>query len=168
MENPDGTFTCHWCASSCARRYLTGRKPHYCNASCRQRAYEHRRRGAQYPGYPFPATVPTPRRPPLQFEAGRYYRLRHALRPAGLPDQRGHRPTLCGAWALATRPRFGDPLDSRARYCATCQTIAEQHPPPRSVDPSTDLAVVTHQVTRLTPHAEHHDLFTYLGLSQAA
>jgi hypothetical protein len=47
MENTDGTFTCHWCANPFVRRYLTGRKPHYRTATCRQRAYEHRRRGAR-------------------------------------------------------------------------------------------------------------------------
>lgn len=45
MENPDGTFTCLHCNHVFARAHLVGRKPQYCSATCRQRAYEYRRLG---------------------------------------------------------------------------------------------------------------------------
>jgi hypothetical protein len=167
MEHADGTFTCHWCATNFPRRSHTGRKPHYCTATCRQRAYEHRRRGARYPSHPWPAALPARKPAPKRYEMGRHYRLRHALRPAGLPDQRGRRETLCGAWAHTMLKRFGDRLTGPERYCHTCHTITQQHPPTRPIDPPTDLAVITHLITRLPPHPNNADLFTYLGLTHA-
>jgi hypothetical protein len=98
---------------------------------------------------------------------GRHYRLRHALRPAGLPDQRGRRETLCGAFAHTMPKHFGDRLTGPERYCHTCQAIINQHPPTRPIDPPTDLAVITHLITRLPPHHDNAELFTYLGLSTA-
>ena len=170
MENADGSFTCQWCAARFVRRHFTGRKPLYGTATHRQRAYEARRRGARYPNHPYPATIPTPREPPLRYEVGRHHWLRHALRPAGLPDRYGRRPALCGAWAVTipTRFRFGDRLQHPEHYCRTCQSITQTHPAPRTIDPPTDLAVLTHLVSRLPPHPDHHDLFTYLGLETAA
>ncbi|MEA3215736.1 MAG: hypothetical protein QOJ19_1892, partial [Acidimicrobiia bacterium] len=35
----------------------------------------------------------------------------------------------------------------------------------RPIDPPTDLAVITHLITRLPPHPNNADLFTYLGLA---
>ncbi|MEA3215915.1 MAG: hypothetical protein QOJ19_2071 [Acidimicrobiia bacterium] len=104
----------------------------------------------------------------MRYEMGRHYRIRHALRPAGLPDELSRRETLCGAWAHAMPKRFGDRLSGPERYCKTCQAIAERHPPPRTIDPPTDLAVVTHLVSRLPPNPEHAELFTYLGLDGSA
>jgi hypothetical protein len=64
--------------------------------------------------------------------------------------------------------RFGDRLTGPERYCHTCQTVAQQHPVQRSIDPPTDLAIITHLIAKLPAHPDHRDLFTYLALNPRA
>lgn len=147
METEPDRFACSWCAHRFARRHLVGRKPVYCGRSCRQRAYEARRRGALVPEHPRPTPVPPLRDAPA-YEAGRRLRLVHALRPDGFPTRYNARPTLCGAWAHAIRRPFGHPPE-RGRSCRTCERVAGAHPPTRAIDPGRDLAIVTALVGRL-------------------
>jgi hypothetical protein len=147
MEIEPDRFACSWCARPFRRRFLVGRKPVYCAQTCRQRAYEARRRGALVRSHPRPTPVP-PRRAPPAYEAGRRLTLVHALRPDGFPTRYNARPTLCGAWAQPIRPPFGYP-PGRGRNCRTCQRVAHQHPPERAIDPSRDLAIVTTLIGRL-------------------
>jgi hypothetical protein len=158
-------FACLWCSQTFARRHLNGRKPHYCSATCRQRAYEERRRGARFPTHAKPLIPPQSRVRPRHYESGRNYGVRHALRPAGLPDRHGRRPTLCGAWASHARVPFGASTGLAEHLCRTCSAVAHRHPPSRALDPPTDLAVLTHLIRRLEPTAEHADLFTYCGVN---
>jgi hypothetical protein len=168
MEHPLGHFHCLWCACSFPRRYLVGRKPHYCSPTCRQRAYESRRRGARYAGHPRAVVVP-PRHPrPARYEAGRNGGTRHALRPASLPDAWRRRQTLCGAWASYERTPWEDRSGRPGHQCRTCERLASLHPPPRPVEPAIDVAALTLLVGRLPSHPDHDDLFTYCGLAQAS
>ena len=96
METQPDRYVCSWCACAFRRRFLAGRKPVYCRRTCRQRAYEARRRGALVPQHPRPTPLP-PRRDPPAYEAGRRGLLTHALRPDGYPGRYNARQTLCGA-----------------------------------------------------------------------
>jgi hypothetical protein len=151
METTRDHFTCLWCGTAFLRRHPCGRKPCYCTHTCRQRAYEARRRGLHDPGRPAAAppsrssTLPTRR----SYEAGRRYHLRHALRPDGLPDPAGRRVTLCGTYAAPIRPPFDLPDRSPHRHCHVCLGIAARHPPPRTIEPSRDLATLTNLASRL-------------------
>jgi hypothetical protein len=148
METESGLFVCLWCGTAFGRRRLSGRKPCYCDRSCRQRAYEARRRGAICAGHPHaPPATPHQKQTP-RYEAGRRLGITHALRPDGLPDPRGRRVTLCGTYSSAIRPPFGA-LDVTRDICRTCDRIAEQHPPPRQIDPPRDVAVLTNLARRL-------------------
>lgn len=151
MEFEPDRYACSWCARPFARRHLAGRKPVYCARSCRQRAYEARRRGALVPHHPRPTPIPARRAPPA-YEAGRRKDLLHALRTDGFPNRLNARPTLCGAWAQPIRPPFGHP-PGYGRTCRTCQTVAHLHPPAHAVQPSRDLAIVTTLVGRLRAHS---------------
>ncbi|MFN0089755.1 MAG: hypothetical protein ACKVWR_05710 [Acidimicrobiales bacterium] len=142
MEIAKNTFACRWCATVFPRRVLCGRKPHYCGRSCRQRAYEHRRRGRAEHGRPRPTLVEPlrgMRRAPA-YEAGVHLGPRHALRVDGIADRRRLRPTLCGALARPVPYPFS-PVDHTA--CRTCRRVAERFPAPRELQVSNDLALVT-------------------------
>jgi hypothetical protein len=152
MLNASTTYDCHWCGVECPRRHPTGRRPLYCRQACRQRAFEHRRRGAFVAGLPaVPAMLPLRAKPPV-YEMGNGWSMRHALRPDGVPDRTGSRPTLCGARARKVRPDFTE-LEQRhpgsTPLCQTCLSIARTHPPQRAIDPSNDLAVMTALAGRL-------------------
>jgi hypothetical protein len=164
MTSPPNSFDCHWCGTCFLRRHPTGRRPLYCRRTCRQRAYEHRRRGAFVAGLPaVPAALPVKPSQWPSYEMGNGYDVRHALRPDGVPDRTGARPTLCGARARKVRPNFQPrvygPRDGMP-LCRTCQRIALSHPAARTVDPANDLAVMTALVGRLraTHRAGNEDL----------
>ena len=149
METDVDQFICLWCGTTFQRRYLVGRKPCYCHRSCRQRAYEARRRAALVAAHP-QARPAIPRRPrPPHYEAGRRRHIVHALRPDGLPDPFGRRITLCGTYAAGIRPPYGPLYEHGRRHCRTCDRIVGGHPPPRPIDPPRDLAVLTNLARRL-------------------
>jgi hypothetical protein len=89
---------------------------------------------------------------PPAYEMGKGYAARHALRPDGVPDRTGARPTLCGARARKVRqnfhPRYYGVRDGMP-LCLTCQRIARSHPAGRAIDPPNDLAVMTALIGRL-------------------
>lgn len=148
----DQTFRCHWCGASFARRHRVGRRPLYCAQTCRQRCYEHRRRAAFEAGLPaVPAVARTLPGPPA-YEMGRNGDVRHALRPDGVRDGTGARPTLCGARAHWVRRPFRPGLFvadwPSARTCQTCARIVARFPPARTLDPPSDLALMTALVAR--------------------
>jgi hypothetical protein len=148
METHLDHFICLWCGDHFERRYLMGRKPCYCRRTCRQRAYEARRRAALVARHPKAPPTPPSRRSLVRYEAGQRYGITHALRPDALPDRIGRRGTLCGTYASAIRPPFGT-LDARRRNCLSCERIAQRHPPPRAIDPPRDVAVLTNLARRL-------------------
>lgn len=142
-------YVCQWCACGFHRRHHRGRKPVYCHRTCRQRAYEARRRAALVAAHPrLPPIHRSKNRP--AYEGGRNRYLVHALRPDGFPAHNGFRPSLCGAWAHPIRPAFG-PVPVGGRNCRSCDVIADRHPPGRAVDPGRDVAVLTTLVGRLRP-----------------
>jgi hypothetical protein len=157
MTTPPKTYDCHWCGTCFARRHPTGRRPLYCRQTCRQRCFEHRRRGAFVAGLPaVPAALPAKPYQPPSYEMGNGYGARHALRPDGVPDRTGARPTLCGARARRVRPNFHPLVHGRHNgmpLCLTCLSIARTHPAERAIDPPNDLAVLTALVGRL--RADH-------------
>jgi hypothetical protein len=152
MRTLSSMFDCHWCGVEFPRRCPTGRRPLYCRQTCRQRAFEHRRRGAFVAGLPaVPASLPVRREPPA-YEMGKGWAARHALRPDGVPDRTGARPTLCGARARRVpqnfQPRWRGAHDGMP-LCRTCQAIDRRHPAGRVIDPANDLPVMTALVGRL-------------------
>ncbi|MFN0090615.1 MAG: hypothetical protein ACKVWR_10175 [Acidimicrobiales bacterium] len=131
MEIEPGRFACRWCAHVFERRCIAGRKPAYCARSCRQRAYEQRRR--ERAGAVTPAAGYLP-------EAGVNGLLYHALAPDAPADRRRLRRTVCGALA---RP-IPAPFFLHGEWtCRTCSRITQHHPPARQVDVSNDLARLT-------------------------
>ncbi|MDH4146469.1 MAG: hypothetical protein OEY23_15010, partial [Acidimicrobiia bacterium] len=140
METPTRNhFTCLWCSEQFKRRRPIGRKPHYCSASCRQRAYEARRRQLHRAGFPQPAPPTStgfpgadlhPRHVP-GYGMARRGRIAHAQRPESFPDGRGFLATLCGAWASPTTRTWAQFLatpSEMARPCKTCSRIAAAFP----------------------------------------
>lgn len=155
METKRGTFACERCAKSFTP-LARGRKPLYCSHTCRQRAYEARRRGALQHHLPAsaelafiaPRSMPARLGPDPRYESGRHRQVVHALRPDGPADADHRRPTLCGA---LTRPDlahryFGDPRHGRPA-CRTCRVVAERFPPLQPIDPPADLSRVKHLLT---------------------
>ncbi len=146
-------FVCEYCNTDFRRAHRRGRHPHYCGRTCRQRAYEARRRGAYVLGLP---RAPLPRREPSRtwrhaYETGKNVMVRHALRPDGVADLTGARPTLCGTRAWVTTVAFEPWLRVPAGHHAydTCWAIAERFPATSVVDVSNDLARARHVVGRL-------------------
>lgn len=130
MEISRNLFACTWCSTQFPRRCPTGRKPHYCSATCRQRAFECRRRGRVIMAHPKPDPALT-KYERVAFEAakGLRWRVCHALRTEGFPDSLRRRQTLCGTWARTNGISFDDPV-IRLPRCRTCAAIAEQFPAP--------------------------------------
>ncbi len=122
------TFLCEWCGALFPRRVRWGRRPQYCAQSCRQRAYEERRRGAFRLGLPTPTPfAPSGQTPRYERGAALYpNRKQHALRPDGAADRAGKRPAMCGARVRPTPAPF-HPIDQR--NCLTCARIAQRFPP---------------------------------------
>lgn len=153
MRLANDVFGCEHCGREFERRFRRGRHPHYCSRTCRQRAYEARRRGAYVLGLP-QAPLPRPSvsrtyRP--AYETGLRYPLRHALRPDGAPDARNLRPTLCGTRA-ATSPAPFEPWFGRAhigRPCRICVRLARRFPVATPPSAAADLARARHLVGRL-------------------
>ena len=143
MEHPPGHFHCLWCARSFPRRCLARAQ-----AALLQRLLSPT--GVREPSPGRPLRRPPrhggspPRHPrPARYEAGRNYGTRHALRPAGLPDTSRRRPTLCGAWASPERPHGTTAADGRLTTARPANGSPSLHPPPRPVDPATDVAALT-------------------------
>jgi hypothetical protein len=149
MQIELGLYVCQWCAHRFPRRHHLGRKPVYCGRTCRQRAYEARRRAALVAGHPRLPPIHRSRAAPA-YEGGRNGPLIHALRPDGFPARNGYRQGLCGAWAHAIRPTFGY-VRQPDRNSRSCSAIAQRYPPVRAVDPARDVAVLTTLVGRLRP-----------------
>ncbi len=141
MEIDRNVFTCNWCGTTFPRRHWTGRKPHYCSVTCRQRAYEERRRGAYRENLPARWVAPDHRSSPRRYEVGYTRHRAHALRPFGPIDDLGRRTTLCGASARTNRLRFASSPPPRPLTCKTCSAIEQRFPPDRHVDPPIDIAV---------------------------
>jgi hypothetical protein len=146
-------FGCEYCGLEFERRFRRGRHPHYCSRTCRQRAYESRRRGAYVLGLP-KAPLPRPKRTRTYrpaYETGVKYPVRHALRPDGAPDRFNGRPTLCGTRAHTSPVRFEPWLREipGQRTCRTCWAIAERFPAIAPPDAPNDLARARHLFGRL-------------------
>ncbi|MEZ5265632.1 MAG: hypothetical protein R2755_28485 [Acidimicrobiales bacterium] len=148
-------LTCHRCARTFERKPF-GRRPLYCGRTCRQRAYEARRRGAEHLRLPAPelAFPPAARShghhpivgpSPHHYEPGHGRTATHALRPDGPADADGRRPTLCGTTArpLRVQRRFGvGPYLKRT--CTTCTAVAERFPLAQPIDPPAELSRLKH------------------------
>lgn len=163
MQLNDSEFACEWCGNQFVRRYPRGRCPLYCARTCRQRAFEHRRRGACVIGLPKPTMVQRLHDKPKRYQAGmggKYLHISHALRPDGTADRIGFRPSMCGAYVKPTpRPFFVNASPSY-NNCATCEWIAERFPPERNIDPVADVGTATSLIgtLRAARHAPEAEL----------
>lgn len=152
MPNP---LSCLHCGAHFRRPAPTGRTPQYCSRSCRQRAFEARRRGGATADPP-DRHLPAPRhlQPlPNRYESGAQRGTWHALRREGFPDSHGRLPTLCGAWALPMRPLFGEHRSEVT--CRTCERLVSKFPPKARPHPSRDLAALRARVRRARDAAAH-------------
>ena len=156
MELEHNHFACVWCGHHFQRRSYTGRKPHYCSATCRQRAYEARRRGYLEPSRPAPPPLQPIERPAYQAAVARGFQMSHAVRPAGFTDKRRRLLTLCGTWARPLPHAFRS-HNAIGRPCLTCSSIATAHPPLRPFNPVFDLAALRALAARLKPPLRRGD-----------
>jgi len=145
-------LACDWCGTAFKRCHRIGRIPRYCGRTCRQRCYEHRRRGAQWPNLPAPPH-PAPNvsalGPPAFYEGAPTMRgkcVRHGIRPYVPPDDRGMRTTLCGTSARVGKTPF---MPTEWAACKTCAKVATRFPPARRVDSSDDLAHLLAEFERM-------------------
>jgi hypothetical protein len=160
MEIGYDDFACEWCAKGFVRRYQRGRRPLYCGRTCRQRAYEERRRGAWALGLPKPTMTRRLRTHPKHYQSGTGGRMGtvvHALRPDGAADFIGFRPTMCGTRVKPSPHPFYEHANRR-RHCETCTRVATQFPPERDIDPVADVGTAlsligTLRATRFAPEA---------------
>ena len=142
----DDRIHCARCGIVFPRRHLTGRRPIYCGRTCRQRAYEARRRAAYHHHLPLPTAPPMGANPRAYlYEAGRRLGIRHALRPDQPATVDHRRQTLCGThvWSVSRR-RFGGRELGLGRDCHTCTRIAATYPLRQPLEPSPDLARLKH------------------------
>lgn len=148
LDERSQTYACEWCAAHFRRRFGWGRRPLYCTRTCRQRAYEERRRGAFKLGLPAPTFVPSGKLRPTYERGAALYpnRASHALRPDGPADAAGRRAALCGAMVRATPFAFHltDPAN-----CSTCFAVAKRFPPSRHIDSRNDLGTLTAMIGAL-------------------
>jgi hypothetical protein len=151
MELDDNQYVCEWCARGFVRRYERGRRPLYCGRTCRQRAYEDRRRGAWMVGLPKPTVVRRLRPLPKHYQSGvggYSTRVVHAMRPDGAADYIGFRPTLCGTRVKPSPFPFYEQAN-RAEHCETCTRVARHFPPERNIDPVGDVGTATSLISAL-------------------
>ena len=153
MQLTEFKFQCEWCGSLFPRRHMRGRRPLYCNRSCRQRAYEERRRGAFAVGLPKAVVLDHLNPDPKLYQAGKggaYQHIAHALRPDGCADRIGFRPALCGARVSpCNRPFYPRAPLGANKNCATCVRVAEQFPLQRRIDPLSDIGTATAMIGML-------------------
>jgi len=147
MQLTELKFQCEWCGVAFIRRHMRGRRPLYCKRTCRQRAYEERRRGAFALGLPKAALFERLHPDPKLYQAGKggeWLHVAHALRPDGCADQIGFRPALCGARVNpSNRPFYPRAALGDNRNCATCVRVAERFPLERRIDPLSDIGTAT-------------------------
>lgn len=157
VELQRNIFSCERCRATFPRRVNNGRKPLYCTTTCRQRAYEARRRGALQIGLP----GPPPRWPSSSLPAGYQggfgprRKIHHALRPTGVPNGR-RLATLCGTWAFDSGYRFGlaTPI---SQTCRTCSQVARHSPIPRWIHSHLELPAVSALAARLIAPLKAND-----------
>jgi hypothetical protein len=153
MQLSEVEFACEWCGNHFVRRHQRGRHPLYCTRSCRQRAYEERRRGAYTLGLPKATMVDWLHPTPKHYQAGmggQYLTIAHALRPDGAADRIGWRPALCGARVRpANRPFYVQGPLSGNRNCETCTSVAHRFPPQHRIEPLSDIGTVLAMIARL-------------------
>ena len=147
MQITEFGFRCEWCDSDFIRPHERGRRPLYCKRTCRQRAFEERRRGAFALGLPKAAVFERLHPDPKHYQAGTggaYKEVVHALRPDGCADNIGFRPALCWSRVKPSNRDFyiGFPLSCR-RNCATCTRVAGQFPHERRINPLSDIGTAT-------------------------
>jgi hypothetical protein len=147
MQITEFGFVCEWCGVDFIRPHLRGRRPLYCKRTCRQRAYEERRRGAFALGLPKATYCELLHPEPKLYQAGmggEYQHVAHALRPDGCGDNIGFRPSLCGARVNpSSRPFFPGMKRSGRRNCVTCTDVANRFPLERRIEPIIDIGTAT-------------------------
>ena len=153
MQLTEFKFRCEWCGIDFSRRHAHGRRPLYCKRTCRQRAYEERRRGAFALGLPKATMFELLHPDPKLYQAGmggEYQHVTHALRPDGYADTIGFRPTLCGTRVKpSNRPFYPVISLSCTRNCVTCTRVANQFPLERRIDPLSDIGTATAMIGML-------------------
>lgn len=147
MQLSEFNFRCEWCGVDFIRAHERGRRPLFCRRTCRQRAYEERRRGALALGLPRATMFELVHPDPKHYQAGvggEYQHVVHALRPDGCADNIGFRPALCGSRVKpCNRPFYiGFPLSCRIN-CITCSKVADQFPLERRIEPLSDIGTAT-------------------------
>ena len=153
MQLTELKFRCEWCGTDFIRRHPRGRHPLYCTHTCRQRAYEERRRGAFALGLPKATMFERLHPDPKLYQAGtggEYQHVVHALRPDGYADIIGFRPALCGARVNpSNRAFYAGFTSSGRRNCATCTRVANRFPLERRIDPLSDIGTATALIAML-------------------
>jgi hypothetical protein len=162
MQLSEFDFACEWCGTEFVRPHQRGRRPLYCTRTCRQRAYEDRRRGACVLGLPKPTVADRLHPTPARYQAGvggPYLNKVHALRPDGAADCIGFRPTLCGASVKPSPQPFYE-HDTRKHNCLTCRRMAERFTPARRIEPLSDIGTAMALFGRLRSarHAPEEEL----------
>ena len=145
MQLSEHELVCEWCGEGFVRRHERGRRPIYCDHTCRQRAYENRRRGANVIGLPKATTVERLHPDPKHYQSGaggEYLNVLHAIRPDGCADYIGFRPTLCGTRVKPSPWPFYEQADAGG-HCETCTRVARLFPPERNIDPVGDVGTAT-------------------------
>jgi hypothetical protein len=159
MQLSELEFICEWCGRPFARRHLRGRCPLYCTRTCRQRAYEERRRGAIALGLPKAIVMERLHPTPKHYQAGmggQYMDVAHAVRPDGCADKIGFRPTLCGTSVNpVNRPFYAHVTGRGKKNCGTCARVAQRFPLEHRIDPVSDIGTATALIgmLRATRHA---------------
>jgi hypothetical protein len=153
MQLTEFNFRCEWCGTDFSRPHPRGRRPLYCKRTCRQRAYEERRRGAFALGLPKATMFERLHPDPKLYQAGtggEYQHVAHALRPDGYADHIGFRPSLCGTRVNpSNRPFYPDTSLSCRRNCVTCTRVAKRFPLERRIDPLSDIGTATAMIGML-------------------